>query len=135
MMDLSTLDVRAAAEAARDMPLRHPGTGEETGAVFHVLGFDAPTVVEAGREHDRAITKMPKDKRPDLMAQMETRKQVLAKAALVGWSGFVWEGEERAFDVEFAAELIDRPGFSWMVDQINAFGGDRANLFPQPSKA
>ena len=133
-MDISSLDVRAAAEAARDMPLRHPGTGEETGAIFKVLGFDAPAVVDAGREHDRAFAAMSKDKRPDMMGQIEARKRVLARAALVDWNGFVWEGDEREFDAGLAAKIIDNPGFSWVVDQINAFGGDRSNLFTKPPK-
>lgn len=128
-MDLSKLDVRAAAETARDMPLRHPGTGAPTGAVFEVLGYDADVVVNAGRAFDRASMT---EKDMDPAERMRARRVALAQAALVGWREFQWEGEVRAFDRAFAADILSRPGFSWMVDQIHEFGGSRANLFPVP---
>lgn len=128
MMDLSKLDVRAAAEVARDMVLRHPGTGQAMDTVFEVLGYDHDSVVEAGRAFDRAA--MKSGKMPDAL----DRKIALAKVALVGWRGMVWEGADKPFAHAFSADLLSRPGFSWMVDQIHAFGGNRANLFPEPPK-
>lgn len=127
-MDLSKLDVRAAAEIARDMPLLHPGTGEPTGATLSVLGYDADAVLSASRQFDREAMA----KGDDLGARAEARRIVLAQAALVGWSGFEWEGSEVAFDKAFADDLLSRPGFSWIVQQIHSFGGSRANLFPEP---
>lgn len=135
MMDFSSLDLAAAAGEAREMPVRHPGTGETTGAVLHVLGFDAPGVVAAGREFDRRMASLPRNERPDLVGSMQKRQLALAKAAVVGWSGFVWDGAEKQFDEAFAHDLLSKPGFSWLVEQVNVFGGDRANLFQTPPKA
>ena len=131
-MEMTTLDVEARAKEARALTLKHPGTAEEIDTVLQVLGYDAPEVVAAGREFDRRDMQ---DRGDNLAERMLARKVVLATAAVIGWDGFSWKGEPRPYDAQFKEWLLSQPGFSWIVDQVHEFGGDRGSLFGEPPKA
>jgi hypothetical protein len=134
MTDLSGLDLEALSSEPMEMPLLHPGTLEPTGAVLLVLGYDSQRIVDAAREFDRAAMKNAAEltKEPGILSKK--RKLHLARAALVGWSGFIWEGAEKPYNKEFADHLMARTGFSWIEEQITAHGSIRRNLFPEAPK-
>lgn len=130
MMDISKLGVVSAAEKGAEMPLLNPFTGEETGAVFTVLGYDAEAVIAAARSFDKAEAKSTKTEPDDILRR---RKARLAVAAVTGWSNFVFGGHEMPYSADKATEIFSQPDFAWIVDQVQRFGGDRGNFFPQGS--
>lgn len=127
-MDLSTLNVVTAAQKPRDMKLLNPFNGEETGAVLHLLGYDAKPVGDALRELDRE--KMSTLAKEDFAAFQTQTKIAQVIAATVGWTDFVWEGKSADFSTDLLAEILSNPGMHWIADQVEAFARDRANFFP-----
>lgn len=128
-MDLSELDVVAAADRGAELTLLHPGTGEPGDAVLHVLGYDSETVLAAGRSVERgALSAKSKMDFVDLRDRTRIAKAI---AAVTSVTGLTFDGTKIAAP-EALAEYLRKPGYSWIVDQIEAFGADRANVFPKP---
>lgn len=132
-MDISTLGVVDAANKPGKMPLLNPFNGEETGATFHVLGYDSEPVIEAGREFDRA--QASRGQSGGASEIMRRRRIALALAAVTGWDDFVFGGEKVKFTKAKAQEIMEQPNFGWIVDQVQRFGGDRANFSPAAQSA
>lgn len=133
-MDLAQYDVVEAASKPRPLSLTLPN-GKPTDVVLHVLGYDAPPVVEAVRACDRSGIGQKGTADFDFLSFQEDRKRVRVKAALVGWENLGIGEDVTEFSGEAVDALLDRDGLSWIVDQVETFGGDRANLFPEPQKA
>lgn len=122
-MDLSNLDVIAAAKLGAPVELRHPGTGEALGVTLRVLGYESEEVESATRDFHREAMKAKQKVLPaDLIAG---RRRVQAKAALVAVEG----GSGDTETVEDFRALIDKPGFVWVIEQIESVAGDRASFF------
>lgn len=131
-MDVSQFDVARAAETPRPLPIMAPN-GEPTDIVLQVLGYDNASVVEAVRALDR--DSMVARGKVDMSAYREDRKRARVKAALVGWENLGIGEEETEFSAAAVDQLLGNPGFSWIIDQVEDFAGNRANLFPEPPKA
>lgn len=125
-MDVSSLDVVAAAKRGAEMDLLHPGTGAKTGIKISVLGFDHPDVVEASRQAAKDLM----GKAADLEVGLSARRVASAKAAVTAVSGMEM-GDRPIKTPQDLAPILDDPGYTWMVDQIVSFAGDRASFFPK----
>ncbi|MCA0961144.1 hypothetical protein [Salipiger bermudensis] len=122
-MDLTKLDLRAAVSEGAEFELKHPGTGEGIGVFPTVLGYDSEEVETAERDLRRRASRA-KD-REAAVAILERLPLVRAQTALTGLRG----GSGETSTVEKLSALMAKPGFIWIIEQIEAFAGDRASFF------
>uniref|UniRef100_A0A2A3K104 Uncharacterized protein n=1 Tax=Alloyangia mangrovi TaxID=1779329 RepID=A0A2A3K104_9RHOB len=122
-MDLTNLDLRAVVSEGAEFELKHPGTGEGLGGFLTVQGYDSEAVADAERElRRRAMRSKDKESATALLERMRVAR---AQAALIGMRGGSGETET----VEKVRALIEKPGWVWVVEQIEAFAGDRGSFF------
>lgn len=131
-MDISALKIVSASREGADMPLLNPFDGSETGAVFQVMGFDAPEIVAALRAFDRDEAKRPDRAEPDDV--LARRRVAVCSAAVIGWTGFEFDGPQE-YNSDLCREIMSNPEFAWIVDQVHRFGGHRRNFMPRPKDA
>ena len=122
-MDLSKLDLRAAVTEGAEFELKHPGTGEGLGVFPMVQGYDSEEVETAERELRRRAGRA-KDK-DAAVAVLERMRLVRAQTALIGLRG----GSGDTGTVEKLRDLMANPSWVWVIEQIEAFAGDRASFF------
>jgi len=127
-MDLSDLDLAAAADRGSEMTLTHPVSGapllsDGQPVTIHLLGSDSREWRAAVADmHDRQNN----TKRLSVGA-IETRTIELLARVTRGWSGVVWGGEPLPFSSDNAKMLYrERP---WVREQVDAFVGHRGNFF------
>jgi hypothetical protein len=129
MLDISKLGTVSASDNGADMDLLNPFNLEKTGAMFHLLGFDSPSVVQAGREYNRGLMRSPLRKEAE--EADHNRKIVLALASLRGWSNFCFGSEKPIeYSPQKAKEILENPDFFWISEQIYYFASTRANFTP-----
>jgi len=128
-MDLGELDVAEASDKGAPLTLLHPATGEPGDAVLMIRGYDSDVVIAAGRAADKSFLGK---KEIDLNDALATRKLAMAKAASVSVEGLTIGNKK--VDRDQLIGLLDRPGLSWIVDQITEFGSERQNFFPKPQQ-
>ena len=116
------IDLCEIADKGAEMEFRHPGTLESMGIFATVRGYDSEAVVEAGRAVSQAMMAAPKS---DVQDFARKKRVAMAQAALVSVRG----GPD---DVDAVRAMMAEPGKVWIVEQVQAFGGDRASLFPKP---
>ncbi|MBR9841433.1 MAG: hypothetical protein GYB50_26805 [Rhodobacteraceae bacterium] len=122
-MDLTELDLRAAVAEGAEFELRHPGTGEALGAFLTVQGYDSEAVEDAERDiRRRAMRAKDKESATEVLDKMRVAR---AQAALISLRG----GSGSTETVEQMRALIAKPGWVWVVEQIEAFAGNRASFF------
>ena len=122
-MDIGGLDLRATASVGAEMVLRHPGTGDDLGVRLKVQGYDSEAVEAAAREVSREAMKAKTREDPDVL--IRRRRVAQARASLMGVEGATGE----TTTVDQYRELMGQPGFIWIIEQIEAFAGDRASFF------
>lgn len=120
MMDLGGLDLRSVPGA--EMELLHPGTGEATGVFLTVSSYDSEAVEAAARAVAQHGMKGRKTDAPDFMRR---RRVAMAQAAVTDVRG----GTGSTKTAEAVRDLMAQPGFVWIVEQVEAFAGDRASFF------
>jgi len=126
-MDIGSLDLHEAETKGAEFELRHPGNGSKTGVFLTVQGYDCDAVTKAGRDVRRRAAKA-KD-RDDAAEILATQRAEFAKAALLSIRGATGDNTT----VDHYRALIDKgAAFIWIVEQIEAFAGDRASFFPKP---
>lgn len=121
-MDISSLNMSEVGQGA-DMSVKHPGTGELTGLVLVLRSYDVPEVEEAKRSRQRDLMKAGRD--VELDEAMAATRLARAKAAIVGVKG----GSGNSETVEQVQALLDDAGMIWLIEQIEAFAGDRGSFF------
>lgn len=127
-MNFAKLNMVQRAETGAVYPVRYPGLDELTGAELTVLGADAPVAIEAAMQYKRERVKIEKDGDPFDMLNEQKRR--IVKVVVTGWSGFEGDdGKPLEFSKERWAKMVDDPGFLWLVDDVYAFSGKRANFF------
>lgn len=124
-MDLSTLDLRKAADKGATMTLRHPVTDEDTDIKITVLGSDSVTFRSAVSRLEREFG--GKKKRPTI-AEQERRTVDLLVAVTTGWENIDWDGKPLAFSADNAQMLYTER--HWIREQVDAFMSDRGNYSP-----
>lgn len=130
-MDISDLDVVAAANAGAELSLKHPAHGTDLGIKITLRGFDSPEVLEAGRKASRDM--MARNGK-DIEGAIDSRRLAMAQSAVISVSGMEFEGKDIQTGKQLS-QIMDRPSFEWIADQIISFGGERVNFFPKPSSS
>lgn len=137
MIDLSSLDTVAGANAGVDVQLRHPATGDDLGITIHVLGRDSDTFKAV--ETRQLTQRMERVRRSGRNTNAFTPEQAnedaieLLASSTTGWSdNFVVDGKPMPFSVAAAEQIYAR--FPWIREQVDQAVGDRAN-FTKPLSA
>ena len=132
-IDLSGLDTVAGANAGFDVMLFHPGTREDLGIIFKVVGKDSDKFQEVSRaQQKRRLNKMSKGGFRSATGslspeEMENESIDLLAACTLGWSdNFTISGEAFAFSTEAAKRVYKQ--FPWIKEQIDEAMGDRSNF-------
>ncbi len=121
-IDLSSLDVVAAAETGAEIEILHPVTGKELGITITIVGADS----ERYRKNLRSLANSRLNRKARKTASLEEAEEdgleLLAKATL-GWKGVVVDGAEIPFSPLEAKKLYKR--FPWIKEQVDAAIADR----------
>ena len=126
-MDLSGLNIRDAASGGAEFELMHPGTGDPLGVFLTVRGYDSAEVETATRDVSRDAMK---GKKTDVAEFSRKRRVAMAQAALIDVRG----GTGDTATAQAVRELMAQPGFVWVIEQTEAFAGDRASFFKSAEK-
>lgn len=140
-MDLSTLNVVAAAETGEVMTLKHPVTGDDLMTddpdgpkpqTITLRGSDS----EAYRKRSNAIvqqrSKRARAGRLSLSVdEVEEGEIEVLVAATAGWNLWI-NGESPTFSAAAARELYAT--YPWIKEQAQAFVGERANFLKSSAK-
>tara|TARA_Y100000296_G_scaffold84935_2_gene119609 strand:- start:948 stop:1376 length:429 start_codon:yes stop_codon:yes gene_type:complete len=137
-MDLSELDVQAAAENGAAMQLMHPATGEPLEHDGKPITITLMGADSAAFRRSVALAMAKQSKARDVDLSKATGEEIMATfdkgeraavehllAVTIGWDNIVWEGEVLPFSRENAAMVYSR--HRWIRDQANKFIGDRTN--------
>ena len=129
-MDLSSIDLQAAAEQGEKMYLEHPVTGETVKdddgnpMWIKVLGTDS-------KAYNRAVSRIASKRTRKGKGQITIEQQAENAADLLSELSVDWyvviDGDTPKFSVEAAKQLyIDH---KWIRQQVDDFAGDRANFW------
>jgi hypothetical protein len=134
-MDLSTLDVKSAAERGADLHLEHPTTGEplktEDGKniTIRLLGNDS-------REFRAGLSEIAEKnvgKKRTSFASAEANGIELLARVTVGWQNVTYKGEALKCTPENVRTLYTE--ISWIKEQVDAFVADRSNFLKFAAKS
>lgn len=120
-MDLTILDVGAAAEKGAVLTLKHPFTGEPLDARVHVLGRDARAVRAAMQDLDRRATAGER-------LSEEQRSVELLCVVITGWEKIEFDGAPLDFSPENVRKLVTDQRTSWIGEQVAPFVLSRRNF-------
>lgn len=129
-LDISALGTKTAAEKGAEMQLLEPFTGQPTGAVLMVLGFDSDTAKSASRDFSRMAMRDTKNKQnPDEV--LARRRIFMAERVITGGHSFVYKGKELVIPSDEFREVLNNPDFEWIASQVERFGTSRGNYTPE----
>lgn len=133
MADLSKLNTAAVAEEGAELDVLHPVENIPIGVKIVLAGKDSDRFQKFVRKQANKRTSKwrPGQKLSFTAEEQEQEKVDLLVACTISWSGVVMNGEEIPFSPEAAKELYSNPGFSWLVEQIDEFIGDREHFLPR----
>lgn len=126
-MDLTTLDVKSAAQKGADLVLKHPATGERLDAVLRVIGRDSPSVAAAMLDIERR-------KASGEVFDKEAEGIELLLAVIKGWRGVEFDGEALEYTPDNARKLLTDPRTSWIGEQVAPFSLSRRNFVKNYSR-
>lgn len=124
-VDLTSLDVIAAADDGAVLELLHPVSGQTLGVQIRLIGADSENYRKAMRS---AAAKRVNSRSRTALSPEELDREalnILAQATL-GWEGVVIDGETVSFSRDQAVGLYKR--FPWIREQVEAFVNDRGNF-------
>ena len=131
-LNLNAYRMRARAEDGAPLDLRDPQSGNPTGAVIRVRGYDSDSYQRLVMEQQRRrLDRMPAHKPTPEEIDEDARE--LSAALVAGWDDDVFELD--------GAPLRYTPGNvrglyaqePWIRDQVEMFARERANFFPPPA--
>lgn len=131
-MELSNLNLSAAAEQGYTFNLTHPVTGEQLDGVVKVRGDKSKVVQSFARNRIRAMQlreKVQKGKNKDTDLTIEELEDMAIESAIVRvitWSNVKLDGEEIPFTKE-NAEMVLRD-YDWIRQQIQEHAEDLSNF-------
>ncbi|MCY0150879.1 hypothetical protein OEG84_25065 [Hoeflea sp. G2-23] len=136
MFDIAEISALSgsAIEDGLPMPLKHPITGEDTGAVFMVRSYESAAYKAVER---RLRTAGMKSLRKGTVSAGELDKNTIELVAslIAGWSGMKDGTGDLAFSKEAAISLLSIPiAGSNIIKQIDEFADDGAAFFKASSK-
>ena len=135
MIDLATLDTKAAANEGADITLTNPITGEDTDITIRVLGRDSDAFKRVESEQlKRRLEKTRKAKKFSPMSAEEAEEDGfdLLAACTTAWTNVALDGGPLPFSAANALMVYKR--FPWIKEQVDQAIGDRA-VFTMPQSA
>lgn len=136
-MDLSKLDLEAAADQGATLQLRHPVTEEVltqddgTPITITVLGSESKKFQRAMDAFERS--RSGRKQKPMARAERQRAAAAMLAEVTVGWQGIIWDGEELPCTKENAKMLyFERP---FIREQVDEFVGDMGNFLKEQPKA
>lgn len=132
-MDLSTLDMQAAAQDGATITLNHPVTDVSLDAQIDLVGADGQefkAALDDARRRFDAQNKGKKNPTSLSTAEREAAQAKILARATTGWRNIEWEGKPLAFTAENCSMIYSKN--PWIMEQVDRFIADRAN-FSQPA--
>lgn len=133
---LFELNTQEKAEKGIEIEILHPKTNVPLGIFITVLGTDSETYRQISRKNQNRRLESVRRGRPSTQSAEEIELEAIntMAACTVSWrTGDVPKLElepKKMFECNFenAKKLYSDPGFTWLRDQVNQEGGDRANF-------
>ena len=131
VIDLSSIDTVAGANAGFDVQIYHPGTNEDLGIIIRVLGKDSDEFQKISRaQSKKRMAKMSKGgnfRNTNLpLEEIERDSLDLLAACTKSWAGVKLEGKDLECNAANAVMIYER--FPWIKEQVDTAIGDRANF-------
>jgi hypothetical protein len=128
--DLTILDTSPVADSGSVLEVLHPVDNTPIGITITVAGIDSDLYRKTANKMQNKRTQRIKPGQPFAYTaeEQEADRIKLAAACTLAWTGVVMNGEELPCTPDNVMALYSNPGFSWLLDQVNAFMGDRANF-------
>lgn len=129
MIDLSTLDTRAGANAGAPVVLTHPVTGAELPATVLIHGHDSDAYREAqiSIQRDRLARMARQRGTPPDPEEVNAEALQLLAACVQGWEGLQQNGQPLAY-TGTASALALLQAFPWIREQVDAAVHRRENF-------
>lgn len=128
-MNLSKIDLAAAAEAGATLTLRHPITGDvfDPPVTITVLGLESKKFRQVA---DRFMRSRPK-KRDMAPAEAQRFSCELLANLTTGWEGLEWGDEDQPLAFSFDNALMLYTERPWVRQQVDEFVGDAGNFYQE----
>ena len=131
VIDLSSIDTVAGANAGVDVQIYHPGTNEDLGITIRVLGKDSDEFQKISRaQSKKRMAKMSKGggfRSANVpIEEIERDSLDLLAACTKSWAGVKLEGKDLECNAANAVMIYER--FPWIKEQVDTAIGDRANF-------
>lgn len=135
-MSLAALNTKNKADEGIEIAILHPKTNLPLGVFITVLGTDSETYRKISRKNQNRRLESIRRGRPATQTAEESEQEAVntLAACTIGWR----TGDDprlelepgNMFDctLENAKKLYADPGFTWLREQVNQEGGDRANF-------
>lgn len=125
-MDFATLDTSKLAEEGAVLNVRHPVTGEDTGAWIRVCGTDSQRFRDLVKR--RAREQMNRKQKTLDIAGAEQRAIETLAACTLDWGGIAENGDELPLTYENAQHMYGK--YLWLREQVDEFMADRGHFLP-----
>ena len=112
------------------MTVMHPGTGEPTDVTITLAGTDSKLWRSAVREFNQRNLKRavnPGDMVGQAFDQLDKNREDLLASVTLSWINVELDGKLQECTHANARKLYK--AYSWLLEQVNLFVGDRANFF------
>jgi hypothetical protein len=129
-LNLASVNTAEKANQGVEMEIEHPGTGEGTGGFLTICGEDSEQHAKAmnilSRKRMKAQRKTGRVEviHDDIQDGMVT----LAVNCVIGWRGILEDGVEVPFNRANLRRILTT--YKFVLEQVNAFIGDRSNFLP-----
>lgn len=120
-MDFQEFDGRA--DAGAEMVVKHPGTGQPTDGRILLAGIDS----QRWRAAMKGVELNPLQGEVAVAARMAEAVPALLAAVTISWTNIQRGGSDLECTEDNARDLYER--HPWLARQVNAFVGNRANIF------
>lgn len=108
------------------LEIKVPGNPELTGLHLELVGQDTANFKKYAKIIAQKSINMQKGKEELDIVKFEADNQRLVAACIVGWDCPEVFGE---YSEKAALELVQHPGLSWLVEQVEAAVKERENFF------
>lgn len=133
MADLSKLNTATISEEGAELDVLHPVENTPIGVKIVLAGRDSDRFQKFVRRqtNKRTAKWRPGQKLTFTAEEQELEKVELLVACTISWKGVSMNGKELPCTPENARALYSNPGYSWLVEQIDEFVGDREHFLPK----
>ena len=135
-VDLSAINLTAAADKGAEFELVHPVTSEPLGVFITVLGKDSDVFqsniknrVNEKMRKEAVLSKVSRNTGIRTVEQGEAENVELMALCTIGWKNVTWEGVELPFSFTNAQMLYRER--SWILEQVDTAVGNIELFFPK----